>query len=92
MTDPTPEGVAGQVATVDEAVMKFLPFVSTILGFIPGAQVAVPFMPLVQGALTALDSAAKAVSMGDPGAGVQDIFTEVINHLTPGQPNSQALT
>ena len=44
------QAIAGEVSTVDEAVLKALPFISTALGFIPQAAVAVPFMPLVGGA------------------------------------------
>ncbi|WP_024516869.1 hypothetical protein [Bradyrhizobium sp. Tv2a-2] len=86
------KSVAGTVATVDETVMQALPFISAIIGFVPGAAVAVPFMPLVGEALMALDNAAKAVAAGNNGAAVQDIFTEIMNHLTPGKPNSTALS
>lgn len=90
MTDM--KSVAGTVVTVDEAVMKALPFVSTMLGFIPGAQVAVPFMPLVGELLAVLDSAAKSVADGNNGAAIQDIIKEIENHLTPGKPNSPILS
>lgn len=86
------KSVAGQVSQVDEAVMKALPFISGLIGFIPGGAVAVPFMPLIGEALVALDNAAKAVAAGNSGAAVQDILTEIMNHLTPGQPNSPALS
>lgn len=84
--------IAGEVATIDEAIMKALPFVSTFIGFVPGGAVAVPFMPLVGELLQALDTAAKDVAAGNTGAGVQDILAEVMNHLTPGKPNSPILS
>lgn len=83
--------IAGQVSQVDEAILKALPFVSTFIGFIPGAAVAVPFLPLVTEVLTALDNAAKAVAAGNTGAGVQVVLQEIMNHLTPGAPNAAAL-
>jgi hypothetical protein len=86
------KSVATTVSTVDEAVMTALPFISGILGFIPGAQVAVPFMPLVSEGLMALDNAAKAVAAGNPGAAIQDVMKEVMDHLTPGKPNSPILS
>lgn len=86
------KSVAGEVSTVDEAVMTALPFISGIIGFIPGAAIAVPFMPLVSEGLMALDNAAKAVAEGNPGAGIEDILTEIKNHLTPGMPNSPILS
>ena len=83
--------IATQVSTVDEAIMKVLPFVTTMLGFVPGAAVAAPFLPLVSGFLAALDNAAKAVAAGNPGAAATDILQEVISHLTPGMANSTSL-
>jgi hypothetical protein len=91
-TAPTAAGIATEVSTVDEAVMSALPFVSGIIGFIPGAAVAVPFLPLVGELLAALDNAAKAVAAGNTGAAVEDIFTEIKNHLTQGKPNSPILS
>lgn len=84
--------IAKEVSTVDEAVMKVLPFVSTFIGFVPGAQVAIPFLPLVSEFLSVVDNAAKAVSEGNSGAAVQDVLQEVMNHLTPGKPNSPILS
>ena len=86
------ESAAGTVSQVDEAVLRALPFISTIIGFIPGGAVAVPFMPLVGGLLEALDNAAKAVAAGNSGGAVQDILREVASHLTPGAPNSPILS
>ena len=94
MTDSTVNvtQIAGEVASVDEAVMKFFPTISTIVGFIPGAQVAVPFLPLVGEILAAVDTAAKDIQAGNNGAAVEDILTEIRNHLTPGLPNSLILS
>ena len=86
------KSVATTVSTVDEAIMKALPFISTVIGFVPGAQVAVPFMPLVGGLLAALDNAAKAVAAGNNGAAIEAVIAEIENHLTPGKPNSPILS
>lgn len=83
--------VAGTVATVDEGIMKFLPFISLAIGFIPGGAAAKPFMPLVAEVLAALDNAAKSVAAGNNGAAIEDVITAVKNHLTAGQPNAPAL-
>lgn len=93
MTTPTQlETVAKEVSTVDEAIMKVLPFMSGLVGFIPGGAVAIPFMPLLGELLQALDNAAKAVAAGNPAAGVSTILAEIQNHLTPGAPNSPILS
>lgn len=86
------KAVAGEVATVDEAVMKVLPFVSGLIGFVPGAQVAVPFLPLVGEILAAVDNAAKSIQAGNNSAAIDDILVEIRNHLTPGLPNSSVLS
>lgn len=85
-------GVAGTVSTVDEEIMKALPFVSGLIGFIPGGAVAVPFMPLVAELLQVLDTAAKEVAAGNSNAAAQDVLTEVMNHLTKGKANSPILS
>lgn len=93
MTDTTSvAGIATEVSQVDEAVMKALPFVSGLIGFIPGGAVAVPFLPLVGELLQVIDNAAKAVSSGNTGAAAQDVLQEIMNHLTPGKPNSPILS
>ncbi|MBR0693695.1 hypothetical protein [Bradyrhizobium lablabi] len=84
--------VAVQVAQVDEAVMKALPFISGMIGFIPGGAVAVPFMPLIAGLLQVVDNAAKHVAEGDNGAAINDVLSEIMAHLTPGMPNSKTLS
>jgi len=92
MTTPDVVSIATEVATVDEAVMKFFPYISTMIGFIPGAQVAVPFMPLVAEFLKVVDDAAKHVAAGNSGAAAQDVMKEIMDHLTPGAPNSPVLS
>lgn len=86
------QAVAGEVAKVDEAVMKALPFVSGLIGFVPGGAVAVPFLPLVGEILQAVDNAAKQIQAGNNTAAISDILTEIRNHLTPGLPNSSVLS
>ena len=90
--DQSAASIAGTVATVDETIMKFLPEISMIIGFIPGAQPAELAMPIVSEVLMAVDNAAKAVASGNPGAAFQTIAQEIIQHLTPGLPNSPILS
>ena len=89
MSDTSITGIAAEVSTVDEQIMRFLPFISMAVDFVPGGAVA---MPLVSELLQVLDAAAKAVAAGNPGAAIGDILGEVKNHLTPGQPNSPILS
>jgi len=84
--------IAGGVATVDEAVLKALPFISFAIGFIPGGAVAVPFMPLAGEVLQALDNAARQIQAGNSGAAIEDVLAELKSHLTPGMPNSPILS
>jgi hypothetical protein len=90
MTDIS--SIAKEVSQVDEAVMKALPFISTLIAFVPGAQVATPFLPLVGELLQVLDKAAKSVADGNNSGAAQDILGEIMNHLTPGKPNSTILS
>ncbi len=86
------QAVAGEVAQVDEVIIRALPFVGGIIGFVPGGAVAAPFIPLVGEILQAVDNAAKHIQNNDPQAAVEDILTEIRNHLTPGRPNSAVLS
>jgi hypothetical protein len=92
MTNTSLSGIAAEVATVDEAVMKALPFIGGIIGFVPGGAVISPFIPLITELLTTVDNAAKAVSAGNTASAATDVLNEVISHLTPGKPNSAALS
>ncbi len=89
MTDTSITGIAGEVSTVDEMIMKFMPFISIGLGLIPGGSIAAP---LVSEILTVVDEAAKAVAAGNSGAAFSVVLSEVMNHLTPGKPNSPILS
>ena len=84
--------IATEVATYDEAILKFMPYLGSILGIIPGAQAGVPVVAGITALMKAIDNAAKAVSQADPSTGVGDIVTTIVNHLTPGAPNSPALS
>lgn len=96
MTDPSGSPTAASIATtvskVDEGILQALPFISGMIGFIPGGAVAVPFMPLVTELLQALDTAAKDVAAGNNSDAAQDVLTEVMNHLSKGKPNSPILS
>jgi hypothetical protein len=94
MTNIDVTGIAGTVSTVDEEIMRLLPTIATVVDFIPGGQIAGGILgnPLFMEVLQKLDNAAKLVAAGNPGAGAGVILGEVMNHLTPGQPNSPILS
>jgi len=83
--------IATEVATYDEAILKFMPYLGSILGIIPGAQAGVPVVAGITALLKAIDDAAKAVS-ANTSADPNGIVGEIVNHLTPGAPNSPALS
>jgi len=83
--------VAGQVAQVDEIVIKYLPFIGSMVGLIPGAQPFVIAEPMILSLLTALDNAAKAVAAGNYTNAFDSVVKEIESHLTPGAPNSPHL-
>lgn len=84
--------IAGEVVTVDEAIMKVFPFIATAVGFVPGGAAVAAAAPLISELLQVVDNAAKAVAAGNTGAAIQDVISEVVSHLTPGQPNSPVLS
>jgi hypothetical protein len=90
MTDVA--GIAAEVVTVDERIMKLLPTIAMFAGFIPGGAVVSGFEPLILEVLMAVDEAAKAVAAGNPGAAFSVVLDEIKNHLTPGKPNSPILS
>jgi len=90
MTDV--KSIATEVATYDEAVMKFMPYLSGLLGVIPGAQAGVPIVAGITALMRAIDDGAKAIAAGNSAADVGSIIGELINHNTPGAPNSPALS
>ena len=83
--------VAGQVATFDEMVMKYMPFLFGFAKFTPIGGEATLAQPLIMEVLTVLDNAARAVAAGNTAGGVAAVIGAVENHLTPGQPNSPIL-
>lgn len=92
MSEVDVASVAKEVSAVDETVMKVLPAVAGIVGFIPGGQIAPELVPLVNEFLGAVDGAAKTVASGKPDATPQDIFQELIDHMTTGKKNSPLLS
>ena len=83
--------IAGQVAQVDEIVIKYMPFISSMVALIPGAAPFVAAEPVIVSLLTALDNAAKAVSTGNYTNAFDSVVKEIESHLTPGAPNSPHL-
>jgi hypothetical protein len=84
MTDTT-------LKTVDETILKFLPGISALIGFVPGAQIAQPILSGLTLLLKALDegSVSVAAATGQPAT---EAMAEVTSHLTPGEPNSPTLS
>lgn len=88
----TASTVAGTAESVIESVMKVEPTVATMAGmFIPGAA---PIVAMVQPEIVILapfvENALKAVAQGN-GGNIAGAFIELLQHLTPGQPNSTTL-
>jgi hypothetical protein len=86
------QDAAGTIAKIDEAAIKALPFISSVIGFVPGGAAATPFLPLIGEILQAVDNAAKHIQQGNTSAAFDDILVEIRNHLTPGAPNSSVLS
>ena len=83
--------IATTVSSIDEKFISVLPVIAGLAGFIPGAA-AVPLIePIALEILQVVDAAAKNIAANNPGAAFQDIFDELRNHLTKGQPDSPAL-
>lgn len=78
--------IAKDASTADELIQGLFPFIAS---FIPGGPAVAP---LVSGVLNAVDGGLKAIAASRPGASPEDIFAEFVKHLTPGQPNSPALS
>ena len=75
--------VAAEVATVDEAIMRFLPEIAMIVGFIPGGSAVSGFEPLILKIMQTIDQAAKAVAAGHPGAAASAVLDEIQAHIDP---------
>jgi hypothetical protein len=84
--------VAGEAEKVVEGVMKVEPTVATIASmFIPGAAPIVAMIqPEVLLAAPFVENALKALAAGNNGD-VMTSFIQLLQHLTPGQPNSTVL-
>ena len=67
---------------------RYLPFLSPLLGAVPGAT---GYLALAQTILGAVDNAIKVVQSVE-GKSTADAITTVLQHLTPGQPNASSLT
>jgi hypothetical protein len=79
------------LAEIDQALKIVNEVMPTALGavsfFFPQAAVITPFLPLFQQVISAVD-----IVQQDTGKPVLDVIQDVINHLTPGQPNAPALS
>jgi hypothetical protein len=92
MTNVNVGEIASTAEKVLESVMKFEPTVATMAGmFVPGAA---PVVAMVQPELLILapfvENALKAIAVGK-GGNIADAFIELIQHITPGHPNSPSL-
>jgi len=83
---------ASTAETVMEGVMKFEPFVATIAGAaIPGAAPIVAMVqPMVAMAAPFIENALKALSAHNNGDAFSALI-QLIQHVTPGHPNSPVL-
>lgn len=75
-----------------EEALKVLQTISPALGAVPGIGPLMPFIStLLPVAIQAVDTVVKTT--GGPATGnVASAVTAVVNHLTPGAPNSPALS
>jgi len=83
--------IANEVMTVDELLLKLFPEISMIAGLATGGT-ATPILAGVGAVLQAVDNGAKFVAAGNPGAAAASVLETIVNHLTPGQPNSPILS
>ena len=85
--------VAKTAETVVEDVLKVEPTIATIAGmFIPGASPVVAVVqPAVLAAAPFVENALNAIAAGNGGAALS-AFIELLQHITPGKPNSATLT
>jgi lysozyme family protein len=85
---PTTMSTIDEIETALQAAEQFLPELLGVLGmFYPPAAMLAKFLPLLPVALQAVNTVSQVT--GQPA--VASMGT-VVNHLTPGQPNSPALT
>ena len=84
--------IAGTAEGVVEAVMKVEPTVATIASmFVPGAAPIIAMVqPEVMLAAPFIENALKSIAAGNNGD-VMTSFIQLLQHLTPGQPNSGIL-
>jgi len=85
--------VAATAEQVVEGVMKVEPTVATIASmFVPGAAPIVAIVqPEVMLAAPFIENALKAIAAGNNGD-VMTSFIQLLQHITPGQPNASALS
>lgn len=84
--------IAGEAESVVEGIMKVEPTVATIASmFVPGAAPIVAVVqPEVMLAAPFIENALKSLAAGNNGD-VMTSFIQLLQHLTPGQPNSPVL-
>ena len=94
-TNPTPSigSIAKTAETVVEDVLKVEPTVATIAGmFVPGAA---PIVAVVQPAIMAaapfIENALNELAAGN-GGNALEAFIQLLQHISPNQPNSPILT
>lgn len=94
MTDATTTlaSAAGVADTIIKDFMKIEPFLATASNFIPGAAPIVAIVhPAVAMAAPFVEQALEAVASGNNGNAFS-AFIELLQHITPGQPNSPILS
>jgi hypothetical protein len=91
-TSPTLASVATTAETVIQDILKVEPTVATIAGmFVPGAAPVVAVVqPMILAAAPFVEQALNALAAGN-GGDVMTSFIQLLQHLTPNQPNSPIL-
>lgn len=92
-TTPAIGGIAKTAETVIEDIMKVEPTIASIAGmFVPGAA---PIVAVVQPAIVAaapfVENALNSLAAGNGGDALT-AFIQLLQHLSPTQPNSPILT
>lgn len=74
-----------------EDAIKVLPTLGTLIGFIPGAQIAPAAATAITALLKQIDASLTTVQTATSGS-PEAVMQVVTDHLTPGQPNAPALS
>lgn len=91
-TTTTVTSVAGEAAAVVDKLSNVEPIVATAINFIPGGSAVAPAVSFFAPLILSFASRALHDIADKKGGDVPAAIIELLQHLTPGQPNSSALT